>query len=222
MIAGVFNQEIRLFLLTMKKTFLLPLIPIAFFVISPLARATGDTNGFIVFEMERYSYKSNGPHSDETHRFKVALTDEFMSNFKHLPIPRASEGTGFYCGGGFPSKTCFMWWLERSSDHRWYIHMWSDGAESVGGVKLSSSNPACTQSMAINRLEDMDMSYQLSFEHKDDGLNVEFSAKYETARDISADGPIPDAPVRKAGAPDEVEFDTTNQVPFLRCGFQEN
>jgi hypothetical protein len=205
----------------MKKPFLLPLLLTAFFVFPPLARATGDTNGFIVFEIERYTYKSNGPHSDEIQRFKVALTDEFMGNFKHLPS-QTSEGTGFYCAGGNPSTTFFSWWLERTSDRRWRIHMWSQGVESVDGVKLNSSNRACTQSMVINRLEDMDMSYQLSFVNMYDGLNVQFSAKYETARDIDAGGPIPDAPIRKAGEPAKVITDVSKDFPVLSCSFQEN
>jgi hypothetical protein len=94
--------------------------------------------------------------------------------------------------------------------------------EQLDGAKLNSSNPACTQSMVINRLEDMDMSYQLSFVNMYDGLNVQFSAKYETARDIDAGGAIPDAPIRKAGEPAKVITDVSKDFPVLSCSFQEN
>lgn len=100
--------------------------------------------------------------------------------------------------------------------------MWSHGSEAVDGINLNSSNPACTQSMVIPRLEDMDMSYQLSFVNKYDGLNVGFSAKYVTDQDINAGGPIPDAPVRKVGEPADLNLDPSSQIPLVSCCFQEN
>ena len=214
------KRNLQLYPVTMKIIFVLPLFLIA---ISPLARATDNTNGFIVFEIGRYSYytMNGGKQSDETHRFKVALTDDFMKNFDRLP-GQNSEGTGFHCGAGNPSNSYFSWWMERTSDQRWRIQMWSGGGESVDGRQMGSSNPACTQSMVIPRLKDMDMSYQLSFVNEHKGLNVEFSAKYVATQDINSEGIIPDAPIRKAGEPERVDSDVSIQPFIVNCSFQEN
>ncbi|HUA64766.1 MAG TPA: hypothetical protein VME24_02890 [Alphaproteobacteria bacterium] len=204
----------------MKIIFVLPLFLIA---ISPLARATDNTNGFIVFEIGRYSYytMNGGKQSDETHRFKVALTDDFMKNFDRLPSQN-SEGTGFNCSAGYPSNTFFSWWLERTSDHRWEIHMWSEGGESVDGRQMGSSNPACTQCMVIPRLKDMDMSYQLSFVNQHAGLNVEFSVRYVAVQDINSRGPIPDAPIRKTDEHEKTYSEPSLRPFIVNCSFQEN
>ncbi len=170
------------------------------------ARAATETNGFLVFEVDRYAY-AEGQHggSETKQKYKVPLTCEFRANFKHLPVPMKSSGTGFCCGGGYlgtstnNSSDRFAWWLERTGDDRWYIHMWGQGYETIKGIMVSSGNPSVTQGVTIKRLEDLDMNYQQSYVNQYDGVNVQFSAKYVSAKDIEADGSIPTAPVRKSG-----------------------
>jgi hypothetical protein len=63
-----------------KKLFLI----FAWIGFSISIHAAGQTNGFLVIEISRYTYSMNAPRStsDVTQRFKVPLTDEFLSNFK--------------------------------------------------------------------------------------------------------------------------------------------
>ena len=43
-------------------------------------------NGFLVFEVDRYTYtEGHAGGSEIKQKFKVPLTQEFMSNFKHVP-----------------------------------------------------------------------------------------------------------------------------------------
>jgi hypothetical protein len=88
---------------------------------SPVCAALG-TNGFLVFEIERLPWHGDGPGI--TQKFKAPLTEEFISNFRHLPN-QTSSGTGFCCAGGGlkaqPDSTRFMWWIRKTTDGRWSI-----------------------------------------------------------------------------------------------------
>ena len=67
------------------------------------------------------------------------------------------------------------------------------------------------------------MSYQQSYVNKYDGVNVQFSAKYVSAKDIDADGHIPTAPVRKVDRTLLFKADGSKDNPIqLNCIFQEN
>lgn len=190
--------------------------------LTPFLCAASDTNGFLVFKIDRLAYSTrtngnvNGPEIEQA--FKVPLTPEFLSNFKHLPSQN-SEGTGFCCSGHIEKipdndvNFSFMWWLERTSDHRWYIHMW--------GFHM---NPAATQSVTIRNLEDLDMSYQASYEHMPTGgVNVQFSAKYMSADEMRHQGPIPTASVTRADRSELFKGDSLTNCPaVLRGLFQEN
>ncbi len=216
-------SEIFRNLLIMKKIFLIFLATMVFL---PLSGAASETNGFLVFEIGRYAYKTNGHGGNEVvQKFKIPLTEEFLQNFRHLPNQN-STGTGFCCSGGNLAKeegsTGFSWWLEKTIDHRWRIHMWSQGVDSIGGTKLNSAHQSCTQSMVISRLEDLDMSYQLSYVNKPVGLNVEITAKYVSAKDIPAEGTIPDAPVTKSDRSPLFKGNDLSHLPItIRCVFQE-
>jgi len=205
-----------------------PLLLIVLIVNGFSACAAIETNGFLVFKVERLAY-SEGNHggSETTQKFKVPVTDEFLANFKNLPSQHSS-GTGFCCSGGHSGTSTndasygFMWWLDKTSDNRWYVHMWGHGYENIKGVMLSSMNPSVTQSMMIKRLEDLDMSYQQSYVNKYDGVNVQFSAKFVPVKDIEADGIIPTAPVRKADRTMLFKGDDMgNKTIQLQCIFQE-
>jgi hypothetical protein len=197
-------------------------------VISFPVYAAFETNGFLVFEVDRFAYSEvyhDGPET--TQKFKVPVTDEFLANFKHVPSQN-SGGTGFCCGGGHRGTSTndggygFTWWLNKTADNRWYVHMWGQGYEKIKGVTLASGNPGVTQSMTFKRLEDLDMSYQQSYVNQYDGVNVQFSAKYVPAKDIEADGPIPTAPVRKADRTILFKGDDMGNKPIqLQCLFQE-
>src|SRR6266853_94413 len=159
-----------------------------------------ETNGFLVFEVGRYTYNSrdgrqSGPCIQQ--RFKVPLTEEFMLNFKHVP-GQNSSGTGFCCQGGnlktSEGSTRFMWWIRKTADNRWAINMWGEGVETIKGVTMSSRNPKTSQNLTIKRWEDLDMNYMFSYA----GMNISFTAKYVTAKDIEAGGHIPAAGVQKA------------------------
>src|SRR6202012_869391 len=119
--------------------------------------------------------------------FKVPLTAEFISQFKHVPSQN-SGGTGFYCSGGAPQPnsgdTRFIWWLGKTTDDRWHINMWGSGFESLDGAQFQSHNPSVSQYMTIKQLQDLDMTYQLSFVGKDKGRNIQFSAKYVAAKNL--------------------------------------
>ena len=199
------------------------LLLLSFIVISPLTSGALETNGFLVFEVERVPWHTAG--SEIKQRFKVPLTEEFMSNFSHLPSQNSS-GTGFCCSGGNlktnEGSTRFMWWIRKTADNRWRINMWGEGVETITGVTVGSRNPKSSQNLTIKRLEDLDMSYMLSYVNKFDGLNIGFTAKYVSAKDIKAEGDIPAAPVRKADRTELFKGDDLKQYPLeVSCIFQE-
>lgn len=201
--------------------FLLSLI-----ALSPLACAAGETNGFLVIAFERYSYSVGNTHASQIQqKFKVPLTEEFMLNFKNAPSQH-SMGTGFCCVGGNlktnKGSTHFSWWIRKTADNRWSINMWGKGFESIKGVTVNSWNPTASQSMTIKRLEDLDMTYMLSYENEYDGISVSFKAQYVTAKDIEADGPIASAQVQKANQTLLFKGDDLTNLPLeIRCVFQE-
>ena len=186
-----------------------------------------ETNGFLVFEIERFAYAEGHKGGSEIkQKFKVPLTEEFLSNFKHLPSQHSS-GTGLVCAGGNSNandgKTHFLWWLQKTADNRWAINMWGEGDETINGVTRSSRNPAVSQSLIIKRLEDLDMTYQQSYVYNYDGINISFTAKYVAAKDIDADGTIPAAPVQKADGSILFKGDNLKNYPLeISCRFQEN
>jgi hypothetical protein len=181
------------------------------------------TNGFLVFEIDRYPYaEGHASGSEIKQKFKVPLTEEFLSNFKGVP-GQNSEGTGFCCAGGklkaSEYSTGFAWWIHKTADNRWRINMWGDGVETIKGVKLKSPRPTVSQNLTIRHWEDLDMSYMFSYP----GMNISFTAKYVAAKDIDADGPIPAAPVRKANRTELFKGDDLKQYPLeISCLFQED
>jgi hypothetical protein len=183
----------------MKKMLLFLLSALA---VLPLTGLAAGTNGFIVFEISRNAYKPQpgSKTSNYMHQYKLALTDDFLRNFR-CPSSPDSDGTQFYCGGGSLTNTLFSWCLEKTIDHRWRIQMYGLRFETIYGTNFYSMDPICTQSMVIDRLEDMDMSYQLSCVRGYDRLNFQFSTRYVTPHDINSYGAIPDAPVAKARYP---------------------
>lgn len=196
------------------------LIALVITALTPFLCAASDTNGFLVFKIGRLAYSTtNGsaisPEIEQA--FKIPLTPEFLSNFKHLPIPWKSQGTGFCCGGriekipdgGF--NVGFTWWLERTSDHRWHIHIWG------------SMNPTATQSVTIKNLEDLDMSYLASYVNMTNGVNESFDVKYMSADAIQHEGPIPTASVTRADRSELFKADRLTNCPEVLSGlFQEN
>lgn len=193
------------------------------------ACAAIETNGFLVFEVDRYAF-GGGRHVGlvTKQKYKVPLTEEFLANFKHLPNQN-SGGTGLCCNGGHEGTNTndaeyeYTWWLEKTADNRWHIHMWGYGYEKIKEVVVQSRDPSVTQSLTINRLEDLDMSYQQSYVNEYEGVNVEFGAKYVSAKDIKAGGSIPTAPVRKADQTILYKGDDLRDNPIqLHCSFQEN
>lgn len=58
------------------------------------------TNGFLLIEIDRlvYNRRNDTSESNLTQRFKVPLTEEFMSNFTRAPDQHSQE-TGFRCAG---------------------------------------------------------------------------------------------------------------------------
>ncbi|MDB6024068.1 MAG: hypothetical protein JWM68_291 [Verrucomicrobiales bacterium] len=186
-----------------------------------------ETNGFLVFEVERYTFppvyttKGSTKSSHVSQKFKIRLTEEFMANFKNVPS-RNSSGTGFCCAGGnlksSNGSTRFMWWIRKTADHRWMINMWGEGVETINGVMVSSRNPKTSDGLTIKRWEDLDMSYMHSY----DGMNISFTVKYVTAKEIEAGGPIPAAPVKKADHSDLFKGDDLRKLPLeISCDFQE-
>jgi hypothetical protein len=191
--------------------------------------AAGQTNGFLVIEIDRdaYSTYSGRSHSDMTQDFKIPLTDEFFSNFKNGPILKQSMGTGFLCRGGDlktnNGSTSFAWWIHRKTDHRWYINMWAGGAENVNGRELGSGNPSCSQEIVINKLDDLWMRYMLGFENYPKGLSVSFTARFETAKEMQSEKPMLIPPVKKAdGAMLFIGDDQSSGGIYLDCLFQED
>jgi hypothetical protein len=188
-----------------------------------------ETNGFLVFEVERLAFTGARNQSDIKQSFKVPLTEEFMSNFKRVPSQHSS-GTGFLCSGGnlktSDGSTRFMWWIRKTTDNRWRINMWGEGIETINGVTVSSRNPKTSQNLVIRQWEDLDMSYMLSygggFNPSGGNMNISFTAKYVTAKDIQADGPIPAAPVEKADHSELFKGDGSSNLPLeISCLFQE-
>jgi hypothetical protein len=203
-------------------------LAIGFLLVSTVMVEALETNGFLVIEVGRLAYTGGTNQSDIRQRFKVPLTEEFMSNFKRVPSQRSS-GTGFRCSGGNLKTgnggTQFTWWIRKTADNRWRINMWSDGGETINGVKGSSENPKVSQNLIIRNWEDLDMSYMLSYGgglSPSGGMNISFRARYVAAKDIEADGPIPAAPVRKADRSELFKGDDLSNLPLeIRCGFQE-
>lgn len=102
--------------------------------------------------------------------------------------------------------------------------MLGEGVEKLNGVTMSSRNPKMSQSSIIRRWEDLDMSYMLTYggNFTPSSMNISFTAKYVTAKDIQADGPIPAAPVEKSDRSQLFKGDDLSNLPLeIRCGFQE-
>lgn len=202
------------------KTLLFALVLSAF---SLCAKVEAQTNGFLVFEVRRANWHAQG--TEVKQKFKVPLNEEFMAQFKHLPNQHSS-GTGFFCAGGKPKSsdgdTRFTWWIRKTQDNHWAINMWGQGMETVNGLKTGSMNPQTSQYVKIKGLEDLDMSYHISYANKFDGMSVSFTARYVPAKEIDADGAIPTASVKKADHSELFKGDDTSKLPLeLRCGFQE-
>ena len=181
------------------------------------------TNGFLVFEIDRYTYNTEGHSggSDIKQKFKVPLTEEFMSNFKGVP-GQNSEGTGFCCAGGnlktSEYSTGFTWWIHKTADNRWRINMWGKGVETINGIRMDSARPTVAQYLTIKHWEDLDMSYEFGYP----GMKISFTVEYVPAKDIDAEGPIPAAPVRKADQTELFKGDDLKQYPLeINCIFQE-
>jgi hypothetical protein len=204
----------------MKKVFLI----FAWICFSSSIFAAGQTNGFLVIEIDRFVWSTS---SNLTQHFKIPLTDEFLSNFKHGPS-RQSMGTGFMCrGGSLKAKidsTSFIWWIHRTADNRWAVNMWGRGTEDVNGHELAMGNPSCSQDVVINKLDDLWMRYMLSFSsHPHEGLNVSFTAKFETAKEMESEKPMSIPPVKKAdGSMLFIGDDQSSQAVNIECQFQEN
>jgi hypothetical protein len=155
------------------------------------------------------------------------LTDAFMSNFKRLPVPKQSEGTGFYCNGGelktTHGTTHFIWWIQQTTNRHWAVNMWAGGAETVNNVQLYSGNPSVSQDLTIKAWEDLDMSYMLSFQNKPVGLNISFTAKYATADSLKSSETVPTPFVQRADGSVLFKGDNMAELPMeIRCAFQEN
>jgi hypothetical protein len=221
---GAFYDRIRQ--MSNMKSIRLFFLAIAFLLVSTAIVGAVETDGFLVFEVERYTYPpafTEGP-TNSSHiqqRFKVPLTEEFMSHFKNVPSQNRS-GTGFCCKGGnlktSESSTRFMWWIRKTADNRWSINMWGEGFETIKGVTMGSRNPRTSQNVTIKRWEDLDMSYMFSY----DGMNISFKAKYVTAKDIEAEGTIPAAPVQNADHSELFKGDGLSNLPLeISCLFQE-
>jgi len=194
------------------------LLILAISTLLPFLCSAADTNGFLVIEIERVAYNpTNGAATDPEIKqsFKIPLTPEFLSNFKNLPNDDR-QGTGFWCGCHFANlrddAPSFSWWLERTIDHRWHAHMWSN-----------AGNPSVTQDVAFKGLEDLDMFYQDSYVNIGKGVNVSFSAKYMSAEEIQHAGTIPMFPVKKADRSELFAGDSSTNCPIVMSGgFQEN
>jgi hypothetical protein len=200
---------------------------IAFIVIPLSTYAAVETNGFLVFEVERYaSTEGHTGGSDIKQKFKVPLTEAFILNFKRVES-QSSMGTEFYCSGGNLTNgqggTRFIWWIHKTADGCWSIRMWGMGFEAIDGIQLNSENPNTTQCLTIKRWEDLDMSYRLNYVNKYDGIGVSFGAKYMSAKDVQAEGFIPTAPVKKADHSDLFKGDVLTNCPIIfGCAFQED
>lgn len=208
---------------------------IAFLFVSTGIVGAVETNGFLVFEIGRFTYPSDHTNGSEIkQKFKIPLTEEFMSNFKNVPNQNGG-GTGFCCQGGSlrasEGSTSFLWWIRKTADNHWSINMWGEGVETLKGVRMNSRNPKTSQSVTIKRWEDLDMSYMQSYSiggfgssgsNPFGGMNISFTAKYVSAKDIEADGYIPAAPVQKADHTVLFKGDDSSNLPLeINCLFQE-
>jgi hypothetical protein len=209
----------------MKKIFLIAALVASL----PLLHAGPQPKGFLVFEIDRYAYNAgNGAGtSDVKQSFKIPLTDDFMSNFKKLPIPEKSQGTGFCCSGGEltarQGTTRFMWWIHQTADRHWTVNMWAQGSETVSNAVLHAGNPLVSQDLRIKTLEDLDMHYLLSFNNMPVGLNVGFTAKYVGAESLKSPETVPTPPVQKADGSVLFTGDNAAGLPIkIHCSFQEN
>jgi hypothetical protein len=200
---------------------------LAFMCFSTLTQAADEAKGFLVFEITRYTYTQGAKGGSEiSQKFKIPLTEGFISNFKRVPSQN-SAGTGLWCNGGdlnaSGGSTRFMWWIQKTADHRWSINMWGEGIETIKGVKVQSRNPKTSEDLRIKNWEDLDMQYMLSYVNNFDGINVSFKAKYVKVEDMAAEGPIPAAPVLKADRSPLFKGDDLSRLPLeIHCGFQEN
>jgi hypothetical protein len=206
----------------MKTFFALLLVLVS----SASVSAMDSSPGYLVFTIDRAIWRSNELESSS---FKILLSKDFLAQFKHLPIPFKSSGTGFYCGGGkadsapsWAGPTAFTWWVRRTSEGRLSINMWGKGNEEINGQHISSHNPSASQYVTFKTWEDIDMGYQLSYlAGRADGLNVGFTVKYHPASDKKLET-IPLAPVRKADQSDLIPGrEKDNGGIRLYCGFQE-
>jgi hypothetical protein len=213
-------------ILTNRRNMKTLLWTLAFICFSPLTHAADEAKGFLVFEIGRYTYTQGTKGGSEINqKFKIPLTEEFISNFKKVPSQN-SAGSGLWCNGGnlntSDGSTRFMWWIRKTADHRWSINMWGEGVETIKGVKVQSRNPKASQDLRIKNWEDLDMQYMLSYVNNSDGINVSFKAKYVMAEDMKAEGPIPTAPVQKADRSPLFRGDDLSNFPVeIHCGFQD-
>ena len=183
---------------------------------------------FLVFEISRFNYDTTG-HAGGTEnkqKFKVPLTEEFVSNFKHT-ASHNGFGTELCCiGGTFTNGlggTQFIWWIHKTADGHWSIRMWSSGFETIKEIQISSDNPSVSQYVTVKKLEDIDMSYMRSYVNIPDGLNISFGAKYMSAVDVQAEGYIPTASVKKTDHSNLFKGDVLTNCPItFSCAFQEN
>ena len=201
------------------KAFLLAII-----CLPSLICAAADAPGYLVLQIDRYTWKAaNKDAKDMKQSFKIPVTDEFRANFKRLPAQNTS-GTGLCCSGGdltsMPGSTRFMWWLERTTDQRWHVHMWANGVEKVDDRPLNSRNPSVTQEATFKTLEELDLSYDLSYVNDYDSLGVSFSVKYVPAKDLA--GSIPTLTVLRADRSCLFQGEATNAPIQLNGSFQEN
>ena len=204
----------------------IPVILLAALVLLPVTRAASQTNGFLVFEIDRYTYTMGNTNRQVINqKFKVPLTEDFMSNFKHLPS-HTSRGSAFLFTGGNlktePVGTHYTWSLIKTGVNRWRVEMWGSGAEKINGVTISSQNPVITQILRVKSLEDLDMDYMLAYNGNNGGINISFKAMYVPAKDMEDQGNIPDAPVLKADHTGLFKGDDLIQYPLVvNCRFQE-
>lgn len=192
----------------------------------PAFTHAADPAGYLVIKVTRYTYNENYTvTSGSAQSFKVPLTVEFMSNFKHLPNQNSS-GTGFCCGVGNSDPAqggpSFVWWIRKTNDDRWAINMWGHDIETVDGVKIDSGRPGRSENLTIKNWECLDMAYPLTFTRGHDGIKVQFTARYISAKDTKTLDPIPDARVLRANrSPLFLGDDPKPQPLKITCIFQE-
>ncbi len=119
-------------------------------------------------------------------------------------------------------NTGFMWWLNKTADNHWYIHMWANGFEEIDGIQIDSRNPGVTQSMRIKKLQDLDMNYRVSYVHNYDGVNISFDAQFMSNKEVETKGNVPTLPVKKADRSFLFNGDVPTNCPVrIGCLFQE-